>query len=442
MSRKHRILSVAILLALAGAGTLRAQQKPPLRLTLTEAVRLALQQNPEVQIAHLDVAASREDRSIARSALLPQAGLSVSDAAIRRNLEAFIGRSIPGFPQHVGPFQTFQAGPGFSVPVFDLTLWRRFQASSKMVDGTEAQQMTVRERTTLLVVSQYLGCLRATADVRAAQSRVALAQALYDQAVELQKQGISTALDTLRSNVELQNEKQHLIAAETERKTSLYGLAQLLNLDPHQEVQLADEMSFFKTPQIGMEESVERAYAERSEMKTLLAQESAAHLEVRAAGEERLPKVLVEGNWAYQGLSAARSIPAYQYQVTLQVPLFTGGRIHAETAKARIEMKKLERQIDDLKSRIALQVKTAVEQLDAARNEVQVANLGVKLSKDEVGQAQERFQAGVANNIEVTTAQDALSRANDNQIGALYRYNQARADLAHAMGQIEKLYAQ
>ena len=442
MSRQHRILSVAILLVLAVAGTLLAQQKPPLRLTLAEAVRVALRQNPEVQIAHLDVAESREDRSIARSALLPQAGLSVSDAATRRNLEAFIGRRIPGFPQHVGPFQTFQAGPGVSVPVFDLTLWRRFQASGRMVNGTQAQQLTVRERTTLLVVSQYLGCLRGAADVRAAQSRAALAQALYDQAVELQKQGISTALDTLRSNVELQNEKQRLIAAETQRKTSLYGLAQLLNLDPHQQVELADEMSFFETPQFGMEESVESAYASRPEMKTLLAQESAARLEMRAAGAERLPKVLVEGNWAYQGLSAARSIPAYQYQVTLQVPLFTGGRIHAETAKARIELKKLDRQIDDLKSRIALQVKTAVEQLNAAQNEVQVANLGVELSKDEVEQAQERFQAGVANNIEVTSAQDALSRANDNQIGALYRYNQARADLAHATGQIEKLYAQ
>jgi outer membrane protein len=442
MNRKNSIISsLAIALALASAGSLFAQEKPPLRLTLPEAVRLALRQNPQVQIAHLDVAESREDRSIARSALLPHADLAVSDAATRRNLEAFIGRRIPGIPQHVGPFQTFQAGPGFSAPVFDLTLWRRFQASGQRVDGTQAQQLTVRERTTLLLVSQYLGSLRAAADVRAAESRAKLARALYDQAVELQKQGISTALDTLRSNVELQNEKQRLIVAETQRKTALYGLAQLLNLDPHQRVELDDEMSFFETPRFGMEESVESAYAERPEMKALLAEESAARLEQRAAGDERLPKVLAGGNWAYQGISAPRAIPAYQYQVTLDVPLFTGGRIRAETAKAKIALQKISRQIDDLKSRIALQVKTAVEQLNAARNEVQVANLGVKLSKDEVEQARERFQAGVANNIEVTTAQDALSRANDNQIAALYRYNQARADLAHAMGQIETLYA-
>jgi outer membrane protein TolC len=72
---------------------------------------------------------------------------------------------------------------------------------------------------------------------------------------------------------------------------------------------------------------------------------------------------------------------------------------------------------------------------------VQVANLGVQLSKEEVDQARDRFKAGVANNIEVIQAQDALSRANDNQITALYRFNQGRADLARAIGQMEKVYA-
>jgi outer membrane protein TolC len=88
-----------------------------------------------------------------------------------------------------------------------------------------------------------------------------------------------------------------------------------------------------------------------------------------------------------------------------------------------------------------LEVKTALINLDSARNQVRVANLGVQLSKEEVAQARDRFNAGVANNIEVIQAQDSLARANDNQIAALYRFNQARADLARAVGQMEKVYA-
>jgi outer membrane protein TolC len=72
---------------------------------------------------------------------------------------------------------------------------------------------------------------------------------------------------------------------------------------------------------------------------------------------------------------------------------------------------------------------------------VDVANQAVGLANEEVMQARDRFQAGVANNIEVISAQDALARANDNQIVALYRYNQSRADLARATGQMEAIYA-
>ncbi len=441
MIRKLRILSLTPLVALASIAPMGAQDKPPLDLTLEEAVRLALRQNPRVQIASLDVAQSSEDHSIVRSALLPQANLQISDAATRRNLQAFIGRSIPGFPQHSGPFQTFQAGPAFSVPVFDLTLWRKWQASGEAVAGSRAQEQTVRDQTTLLVVSQYLGALRAAAEVKAADSRVQLAQALYDLAEQLQKQGIGTALDTLRANVEFQNEKQRLIVAQTAFRTSLDGLVWLLNLDPNQEVKLADEQSFFATPQSDISRSLETAYAQRSEIKALMAQQAAARLKQRAASESRLPKIEMGGNWGYVGLSAPSSIPTYQYQVTLGIPLFTGGRIRAENAKARIEFDKITRQFEDQRNQIALQVKTAGRQLDAARNEVQVAALGLKLARDEVEDAQERFRNGVANNVEVTTAQDAMARANDNQIAALYRYNQARADLAHATGRIEKLYA-
>ena len=122
------------------------------------------------------------------------------------------------------------------------------------------------------------------------------------------------------------------------------------------------------------------------------------------------------------------------------MPLFTGGRIQAETSKADLEIKKVEQQREDLRNEIALEVKTATAQLESARHQVEVANLGIQLAQEEVTQARDRFAAGVADNIEVVQAQDALSRASDNQIAALYQFNQARADLARAIGQMESLY--
>src|ERR1700682_5157651 len=414
-----------------------------LRLTLDQAVALALKQNPTAQIAILTAAQSEQDKNIARWDLLPQVNAKISDEAQKVNLLAQFGGKtpFPGFPKTIGPYQLFSAGPTFGGPVFDLTLWKRYQAARETMSASKANSLSTREQVILLVVSQYIGTLRAVANVLASQSRVELAQALYDQAADLQKEGVGTGIDTLRSNVELQNEKQRLIQAETDRETSLYGLSRLLNLDPRQPVELGDSLSFFDTPQPEVETSLELALAERQEWKALESQIKAAGYQKKASQESRLPSLRFDGNFAYVGTSGNTTLPTYTYQGSVNLPLFTGGRIHAEIVRADLEIKKLDQQKDDLRNQIALDVKTALLNLQSARNEVQVANLGVQLSKEEVDQARGRFKAGVANNIEVIQAQDSLARANDNQIAGLYRFNQARADLARSIGQMEKVYA-
>ena len=442
----HFFFYVALFSLLVGVKGSYAQSasvdaNQPAKLTLEQAVSLALKQNTTAQIAVLTAAQAEQDKNIARAGLLPDVNLQVSDSARRQNLETGIGARIPGFQQHVGPFQVFNAGAAVSAPIFDLTLWKRYQAARELASAQKATSYSAREQVILLVVSQYIGSLRAVANVTASKSRVELAQALYDQAADLQKEGVGTGIDTLRSNVELQNEKQRLIQAENDREASLYVLSRLLNLDPRQKIELADSLSFFDTPQPEMEPSIDAALGMRQEWKSLDEQIKASQHQKQASQAERLPSLRFDGNWAYQGTSSNNGIPVYTYQAGISMPLFTGGRIHAEVVRADLELRKLQEEKADLRNSIALDVKTALLNLESARSEVQVANLGVQLAKEEVDQARDRFKAGVANNIEVIQAQDALSRANDNQIAGLYRFNQARADHARSIGQMEKIYA-
>ena len=443
---------------LAASSGARAQQPsapatpaPPtgvVRLTLDQAVALAIKQNPTQQIGLITAAEAVQDTRISRAALLPQADLKVSDSVQRQNLQALFGGkpifNIPGappLPGHIGPYQIFQAGPTFGTPIFDFSLWKRYKAARRNQDAAKAGSDSTREQVILLVVSQYIGGLRAQADVEASRSRVELAQALYDQAADLQKEGVGTGIDTLRANVELQNEKQRLIEAENTRDSELFGLSRLLNVDPRQKAELADSLSFFETPQPNVEQSIDAALSSRPEWKQIQAQEKAVKYDKQAAEDTRLPSFRADGNWAYLGTRPNNGIPTYTYMASMDMPLWTSGRIRAEVARANLEMQRVDQQKTDLRNQIALDVKTSLLNLESARNEVQVANLGVQLAKEEVDQARDRFKAGVANNIEVISAQDSLSRANDNQIAALYRYNQSRAEYARATGQMEKTYA-
>ncbi|HWW18669.1 MAG TPA: TolC family protein [Candidatus Saccharimonadales bacterium] len=457
--RSHIIFYIAFFSLLIVPASTRAQGQPQpqqsrsplpaqaptgvMRLTLDQAVALALKQNTTARIAVLTAAQSEQDQKIALSQLLPQADLGVSEEWQRANILAQFGgtRIFPGFPGHIGPYSIFSAGPSFSGPLFDLTLFRRYQASRHAANASRSDSLSTREQVILLVVSQYIGTLRSIADVQASQSRVELAQALYDQAADLQKEGVGTGIDTLRANVELQNENQRLLEAQAARETSLFGLSRLLNLDPRQQIDLGDSLAFFDTPQPDIEASIEEGLAARPEWKSLQEQMRASENLKKAAFASRLPSVHFNGNWEQLGTEPSSVIPTYTYAGSVSMPLFTGGRIRAETVRADLDIQKLQQQQADLRNQIALDVKTALINLDSARSQVRVANLGVQLSREEVDQARDRFNAGVANNIEVIQAQDSLARANDNQIAALYRFNQARADLARSVGEMEKVYA-
>jgi outer membrane protein len=408
-----------------------------LQLTLKQAVQLGLKQNPQRVISQILVSESDRNRQIALSPLLPHAAITGRAGLSQYNLQ-----SVQGGPRGTaGPFQFVEAGPAFSQTVLSLPQIRGYQIGQEEVHGARANEQTEREIVVSAVVNQYLLVLRAIANRDAVRSRVALAQRLFDQANELQRTGIGLNIDSVRANVELQNEKQNLIDAETQTHTTKYVLAELLDLPRDQELDATDHLDFYDLPVLERDALVSQALAQRPEVRSQNSDRRVGKLATDSAREQRLPQLGFSGFWYYQGRHFNDGIPAYTYELSLDFPIFTGGRIRAEEARARLEEDRIDQNRRALEARIVREVKTAFDELTAARAAVDVANLGFKLAQDEVAQAQRRFAAGVTTNVEVITAQDALARASDSQIDALFRFNVSRADLARATGEIESMYA-
>ncbi len=430
-----------LLLVLQTSFPVSAQQAPTgapaaLHVTLKEAVQLALKQNPQRIIAQLLVSESDRNSQIARSVLLPQASVAANAALSQYNFQSVESTTR----RAAGPFQYIEAGPTFSQTVLNLPLIRGYQIGKEGTREARADEQTTRENVVAAVVGQYLEVLQALATRDAAAARVALAQRLYDQANELQKTGVGLNIDTVRANVELQNERQNLIDAETQTRTTRYGLAELLDLPRDQDLEVTDRLDFYQLPALEQQALLNQALTSRPEIRSLNSQKRIAQLSLDSAREEPLPQLQFSGFWFYQGQHFNDGIPAYTYAISLEFPVFTGGRIRAERARAKVEEERVAENRRLLEARIVKEVKTALDELNAARNAVDVATLGYKLAEEEVAQAQRRFAAGVTTNVEVITAQDALARASDNQISALFRFNLSRANLARATGEIEAMY--
>jgi outer membrane protein TolC len=414
---------------------------PTVQLTLTQALRTALDQNPRVQQSLLAIAESGDDRRSAAAALMPSVGVQAFSQRSKYNLDALMGMPQPHGPQVVGPFSWNQVALEAQVSLFDLSLWKKWRASQHAEASSRAQGRAVREEIAALVVGQYLRALRAEASVQAGQSRIELAEALARLAENQQKQGVGTKLDTLRSQVQLQTERQRLIQAQTQRLTALAGLGRLLDLAPGTQIQLLDTLTAPALPSSGFQEAYQAGLNQRPELAVLAAREKAAENLRQAAQGLHLPTLVASGVYGSTGLQAEPRATTYQVSLGLRVPLFTGGLVSAQVSRAKSEQSRVQEAQRDVRAQVGFEIQVAQAELEAASHEVEVAHLTVTLSTEVLTQARHRFEAGVSNNIEVINAQDELARATDNQISALYRLNQSRADLARATGQLEQLFA-
>jgi len=119
---------------------------------------------------------------------------------------------------------------------------------------------------------------------------------------------------------------------------------------------------------------------------------------------------------------------------TLEIPVFQGGRVRGDVLQADAILKQRESELEDLRARIDYQVRTALMDLTAAADQISVARSSLELANATVTQAQDRFAAGVVDNLEVVQAQESVANANEAYISSLYAHNIAKVLLARAMG--------
>jgi len=123
---------------------------------------------------------------------------------------------------------------------------------------------------------------------------------------------------------------------------------------------------------------------------------------------------------------------------TLGIPIFSGGRAHADALEAEAALRQAKQQVENLRGQIDYEVRSALLDLNAASDQVQVARSSLDLANQTLEQARDRFSAGVADNLEVVQAQETVAAANENYIASLYSHNVAKVALARAIGFAEQ----
>jgi outer membrane protein len=417
-----------------------------LKLSLKEAVAIALAPdgNIRVQLALESIRAAQARSAQVRASLLPNLDGSVGQQNQTRNLEALgirIQVPIPGFqfPTFVGPFNTFDARAYLSQSLCDFSAIRRFQAGRAGVQQAKAEDDSIRDQTREQVSKAYLAALRAGAALDTAQSNVALAEAILQLALNQKEAGTGIGIDVTRAKAQLSNERQRLIAAQNERNASYFQLLRNMGLTLEAKLELTDQFTYTEVEAISLEDAIKTALGSRSDWKAQQKREQTQSLNYSATKMERLPSIVGLADYGTIGTSAYNTTPTRTYGVAVRVPVFDGGRRDARTAESYSHFRQEAIRTRDLRQQIELELRLALDNLQAAAAQVKAAEEGLKLAEDELAQARRRYEGGVSNSLEVTDAQVRLSRAREIRVAALFIHNLARLEIAASTGTIRQL---
>ncbi len=448
VSRNSNRLTFGLVASLV-CGSLAAQTAAPapLRLTLADAVRLASGQAPVVTLAGLrsDEADARVRQ--ARAALLPS--LSLSAAWVNRDFNwQALGLPLPpafaaGIPNPVPSFNNYDGRATVTQTLLDWSSVARVRAAKTQVDGSRAEQSVTVEATALTVADAYLRAARAQAVLAARQADSAIAAELVGLAQAQKNAGVSAAIDVTRARTQLVTAEGLLLVARNQLDRARIDVTRALGIDPTTPLVLTDTLAGTlgaSDVPAQRDSAVAAALARRPELRAELARAGAARQTGAAIRAERLPRLVVAGDYGVNGLTVPGAIATRDLSLQVSVPLLDGFRREARLAEQDAVVRESEVRERDLRQQIAADVDAALLDLRSAQAQQVVAAERLRLADDELAQSRERFKAGVVGNIEVIDAQANLIRARDTDIDARFAAATARVSLARAAGAARTLH--
>ncbi len=434
--------SVTVMAPYSGSVPTGQATAEEMQLTLDQALAMGLRTNLGALSQSASEQQARGQQGQARSELLPQVSSVVSEAFEKENLRE-LGVSLPIIPT-TSKFNYYDARAArLNQTIFDFVKIRNLQGAEENVQANVKAARNTRDLIVLAVAGSYLQLQATRARVQAALAQVEDFRAIYQRAADQLEAGLATGVDATRARVQLQTQQQRLRSLQADLATQRLRLARLIGLPLGQAFVATQEFPFQPLSGFTQASALERAQAGRPDLAAAASAVKAAELAVKAAHAERLPTLAVNADFGAAGVTPTNhSDSVYTVSGTLTIPLYQGGRIEADVQVASAALHQRQAERADLVGQVDQDVRQAFIDLDAAADQVAVAESNRGLAHQSLQQSTDRFIAGVADTVEVVQAEQTVVQADDDLITADFEHNLGKVSLARAMGDAEQTLPQ
>ncbi len=437
----RRLITFGLIIGLVAALAAPGFSQEKIVLTLDDCLNLALTRNPYFLATQEKEGAARAQVRQAASRFFPSLNGQGTDILDKKVFTLEFPSMIPGEPPQkvkVDFTKNYQFTLAFSMPLFaGGSLISGFRQANYNLQATKEVIRQSRQETVFNVKQAFYGYLLAAKFAEVSNEAVTLAEKHYIKVKNLYEVGMASKFDLLRSEVQVANLKPQLIRARNNLNVAELGLKTLLGLSHDQAVEIRGELSY--TPlETDVHEAVSKALLQRPEVNQLMFQRRMAAEMVKIARAAGLPSVAIGGAYNFWtnhfNFRNKNWENYYTISLNLTVPIFNGFAVDAQVSQSKAFLKELEWMQKGLSETIRFEVEQAVLNYRQAKESLASQEKNVEQAQEAMRIAELNYSEGLATNLDVSTAQVALSQAKTNLSQALYDCVISLAQLEKAIG--------
>lgn len=404
-----------------------------LSLTLDDAVQRGLQNNLGLLLSTTQITSARGDRLQDLQKLLPSIDGNIKESYQQVDIAAQ-GLRFPGVPKVIGPFGYTDLRANLSWTVFSLNSIKTYLASKHYFEASKLSAEDSKQMVILTVGNAYLRVLADEAQIDATQAQVETSKVSLDQATSNHNAGTAPRLDQLRAQVDYQSLQQQLIVAKNTAEKDKLALAHIIGLPLGQKFEVADKAPYAAFDQPDVQTAIKQALDNRKDRQASAEITKANQDQRKAATYDRLPTLKADADYGDIGVNVGNSHGTIDAVGTITIPIFKEMEFRGEAQVAQAQLDQQRDQQSDLDAQIEADVRDALLDIASSQQQVEVSKSNVDLSEQELSDAQQRYKAGVSDNLAVSDAQRSVAQANSQYVNSLYQHNVAKLNLARAMG--------
>jgi outer membrane protein len=420
------------ILVTALAGAVLAQTAP--KLTLQEAVAIALQNHPQIQAAQNEANFAHQQIVINRSAYYP--ALTAEITGSQANNLARIGAGILPASRL---YDRFGQGALLSQLVTDSGRTPNLVASAKLGAQASAETLLATRYDIVLQVNRsYFDVLHALAVIKTAQQTIEARQTLADQVTELAKNNLKSQLDVSFADVNVSEAKLLLIRAQEALDAAVAELGRALGSDQPVNYQLVEE-AVPTGPPATPADLITQAITNRPELASLRSLRDSAYKFFEAEKDLSRPTVsiaAVGGFIPYINTPSTAPIPA-EYEgvaANVSIPVFNGHLFSARREAAHQRAMESDQRLRNEQQGIARDVRVAYGSAITAYQRIDVTAQFLRQAALALDLARGRYNLGLSSIVELTQAELNLTQAEIENLSAKYDYQSQYAVLQYTIG--------